>query len=303
MSRTHTHSPASVNASTVIFDIPVAVKSSADADKIKVYNRSKLKNNTTYNNVSIYEVDKNMVAKAVLIKSAGSDIEVSDPISVIQSVSASKNSDGDSVYKVYMIENGKVVSKLTEEKEVFDNYGTGTTADGYTQYSIDIGYGFYPGAAIIYSDNASGDIDNVIKIYPTTSTVGEETDEVPYYRSEFFTTWNNSESQGSFSQGCELFVVYGQVTGKNTANKTITVKTNVKKNPSDSWASTSFSANYGTANVTIVDYSFESDEDRVTTGSASDIKNDSYVLVRKYNGTTKDIVVYKDSFRPDEYVY
>lgn len=292
----------SVNSSTVVFDIPVAVKSSADADKIKVYGRDGLKNNTTYNNVSIYEVDKNMVAKAVLIKSAGSDIEVSDPISVIQSISASKNSDGDSVYKVYMLENGKVTSKLTEDIEVFDNYGTGTTADGYTQYSLDIAYGFYPGAAIIYSDNSDGAIDNVIKIYPTTSTVGEETDEVPYYRSEFFTTWNNSESQGSFSQGCELFVVYGQVTGKNTANKTITVKTNYKKNPADSWMETSFTANYGTANVTVVDYSFENDEDRVTTGSASDIKTGSYVLVRKYNGTTKDIVVYKDNFRPDEYV-
>ena len=65
---------------------------------------------------------------------------------------------------------------------------------------------------------------------------------------------------------------------------------------------TSFTANYGTANVTVVDYSFEIDGDKVAKGSAGDIKTGSYVLVRKYNGTTKDIVVYKDNFRPDEYI-
>ncbi len=292
----------SIDASTVIFDIPVSVRSSGDSDKIKVYSKSGLKNNTTYTGVSIYEVDKNNVAKAILINSTGSDIDVNDPISVIQSVTNSKNSDGDNVNKVYMLENGKVVSKLTESAAVLDNYGTGTVEDGYTQYSLDIAYNFYPGAAIIYSETSGGEIDNLIKIYPTTSETGTEEDEVPYYRTEFFTTWNNSDYQGSMSQGCELFVVYGQVTGKNTANKTLTIKTNYKKAASDEWAATSYSANYGSANVTVVDYAFDSDEDRVSVGSASDVKVGSYVLVRKHNGTTKDIVVYSDNFNPDEYI-
>lgn len=292
----------SVNGETVIFDIPMSVKSSADADKIKVYGISGLKNNTTYNNVSVYEVDRDMVAKAVLIKSTGSVIDVNDPISIIQSVTSSKNSDGDSVYKVYMIENGKVISKLTESRELLDNFGTGTVADGYTQYSLDIAYGFYPGAVIVYSEDSAGNIENLIKLYPTTSEVGTEHDEVPYYRSEFFTSWNNSGHQGGFTEGCELFVVYGQITGKNTNNKTITIKTNSRAGAEDPMSSRTVSANYSSANVTVVDYGFEAEEDRVSVGTASDIKKDAYVLIRKHSGATKDIVIFKDNFRPDDYI-
>ena len=59
-------------------------------------------------------------------------------------------------------------------------------------------------------------------------------------------------------------------------------------------------ANYSSANITTVDFSFEENDEKVAVGSSSDIDKGSLVLVRKYNGSTKDIVVYKDSFNVDK---
>ena len=292
-----------IDSSTIIFDIPESVASAKDADKIKVINKGNLTNNKTYKNVTVYEVDKNNVAKAVTMASTADAADIEDPIAIIQGITKAKNADGDDIYKVYMIQSGKLVAKTTEDAKVFDDFGTGTTADGYTQYSLDIAYNFYPGAVIIYNDNAAGEIDNLIKIYPTTSLVGEEDDEVPYYRSEFFTTWNNSANKGWYSEGCDCFIIYGQVADKNTSNKTITINTTHKTTESKGEAvATTYVANYGTANVTVVDFAFEEDADRVSVGTASDVKKGSYVLVRKADGATKDIVVYAANFEPDLYI-
>lgn len=292
-----------IDSSTIIFDIPESVASAKDADKIKVINKGNLTNNKTYKNVTVYEVDKNNVAKALTMKSTADAADIEDPIAIIQGITKAKNADGDDIYKVYMIQSGKVVAKTTEDAKVFDDFGTGTTADGYTQYSLDIAYSFYPGSVIIYNDNAAGEIDNLIKIYPTTSLVGEEDDEVPYYRSEFFTTWNNSANKSWYNEGCDCFIIYGQVAEKNTTNKTITINTTHKTTESKGEAvATTYTANYGTANVTVVDFAFEEDADRVSVGTASDVKKGSYVLVRKADGATKDIVVYAENFNPDQYV-
>lgn len=300
-----------VDGSTIIFDIPSTVSKVSDSSKIKVYGKSGLTNSKTYSDVSIYEINKDNVAKAVLIKSSANTVDEDDPIAIIQSITRAKNADGDEVYKFYMIQNGKVVSKITEDKNTLNSLGKkpdGTkvsTADGYTQYSLDIGYGLYTGAAIMYSEAGDGSIDNVLKIYPIASkTAGEKDDEIaldePYFKTEYFTTWNFSADKSYYNEGCDCLIVYGKVTKKDASSKKITVATRVMDKTSETfdannpWEDTTVSANYGSANITVVDYSFDDDDEKVAVGSASDVKEGSYVLVRKNDGATKDIVVYKN---------
>lgn len=297
-----------VDGSTVIFDIPKDLAKADAEDKIKVYGKSGLTNNKNYENVSYYEVDKNNTAKAIIMRSTGSEIDEKSSIAVVQSISKAKNSNGDEVYKFYMLQNGKVVSKTTEDTDTLDCIGktsTGhvTAADGYDQYSLTVGYGLYTGAVVMYSEAGDGTIDNLMKIYPIpTKTELDENgdiDGVPYYKAEYFTTWNFSAAQGYYGEGCECLIAYGKVIDKNKTNKTITLETKVLPTAGGVKTDYTMTANYASANITVVDFSFEEDAEKVAVGTASDIDKGSYVLLRKYNGTTKDIVVYKDSFKVD----
>ena len=299
-----------VDGSTVIFDIPSDLAKKDAEDRIKVYGKSGLTNAKNYKNVSYYEIDKNNTAKAVVMRTSGSEIDEKSSIAVVQSVSVAKNSNGDEVYKLYMIQNGKVVSKTTEDSNTLDCLGktaTGhvTSADGYDQYSLEVGYGLYAGAVVMFSEAGDGSIDNLMKIYPIpTKTELDENgniDGVPYYKAEYFTTWNFSAAQGnSYGEGCECFIAFGKVTDKNKTNKTITVATRVLPTAGGEWIDYTMTANYSSANITTVDFSFEENDEKVAVGSSSDIDKGSLVLVRKYNGLTKDIVVYKDSFNVDK---
>ena len=292
-----------VDGSTVIFDIPVTVNKVSDSSKIKVYGKSGLTNSKTYDDVSVYDLDKDNVAKAVLIKSSANTVDEDDPIAIIQTITKAKNADGDDVYKFYMIQNGKVISKITEDTDTLETLGKKTdgtyvsTADGYSQYSLDVGYGLYTGATIMFSEAGDGSIDNVLKIYPIASkTAGDAEDEEalaePYYKTEYFTLWNFSAKKGGYNEGCDCFIAYGKITKKDASSQSITVATRVLD--SADWEDTSISAKYGSANITVVDYSFDEDDEKVSVGSTSDLKEGRYVLVRKNDGSTKDIVVYKN---------
>lgn len=293
-----------VDGSTVIFDIPVTVNKVSDSSKIKVYGKSGLTNSKTYDDVSVYDLDKDNVAKAVLIKSTSNTVDEKDPIAVIQTITRAKNADGDDVYKFYMMQNGKIISKITEDTNTLDTLGKKpdgkkvSTADGYSQYSLDVGYGLYTGAAIMFSEAGDGSIDNVLKIYPIASkTAGEKDDEEalaePYYKTEYFTLWNFSAKQGGYNEGCDCFIAYGKIAKKDASAQSITVATRTL-NDKNVWEDSSISAKYGSANITVVDYTFEEDDEKVVKGSASDLKEGRYVLVRKNGGSTKDIVVYKN---------
>lgn len=300
-----------VDGSTVIFDIPVTVNKVSDSSKIKVYGKSGLTNSKTYDDVSVYDLDKDNVAKAVLIKSSANTVDEKDPIAVIQTITRAKNADGDDVYKFYMMQNGKIISKITEDTNTLDTLGKrpdGTYVKAgetykkepgtYTQYSLDIGYGLYTGAAIMFSEAGDGSIDNLLKIYPIASkTAGDAADEEalaePYFKTEYFTLWNFSAKQGGYNEGCDCFIAYGKITKKDPSAQSITVATRIF-NDKDVWEDSSISAKYGSANITVVDYTFEEDDEKVVKGSASDLKEGRYVLVRKNGGSTKDIVVYKN---------
>ncbi len=301
-----------VDASSVIFDIPLSVTGVRDSDKIKVLSKSGLKNSETYEGTSIYEVDKNNVVKAAIIYSQASKIDVKDPIAVIQAVTRAKNADGNDIFKIYMIQDGKSVVKETDDDKVFSDYDYDDLykVQGYTDYSIKVAYGVYPGAAIFYNEATDGAIDAIERIYPTTSYAGDETDVVPYYMTEFYTTWDNDAAQKHRKENCDALIIVGEVIDKSTNNKTITIASTVKAGEKDAPVATNFIANYSSAKITVVDYRFEESEDIVAAGSPSDIKERKYaddgvtveetgsiVLVRKQSGTTKDIVVY-NSFDP-----
>ena len=208
-----------------------------------------------------------------------------------------------------MIQNGKVVSKTTEDPDTLDclgKVGDGyVTADGYDPYALKVGYGLYAGAVVMYNEAGDGSIDKLMKIYPIpTKTDLDDNgniDGVPYYKAEYFTTWNFSAAQGTnYGEGCECFIAFGKVTDKNKTNKTITVATRVLPTAGGELIDYTMTANYSSANITTVDFSFEESDEKVAVGSSSDIDKGSLVLVRKYNGSTKDIVVYKDRFNVDK---
>ncbi len=300
-----------VDASTVIFDVPTSVESADDAKDIKVISKSGLKNDTKYHNIEIYEVDKNDYAKAVVIRSERADVDMDSPISIITNISKAKNADGDDVHKIYMLQNGREVVKMTEDDALINNYGTGT-APMYTQESLDVGYAFYPGSVIIYNEASDGAIDELIKIYPVPSKVAATDSAVlPYYLEQGFITWDGSRNSVGKSDNADCFIVFGQVTEKNANNGLITIAT-FEEDAKGVPTATNKRVAFAGTNVTVVDYNFDEVEERVTKGSASDIKaptnttEGSYVLVRKDSGKVMDIVVYKNFEKLDltaDYVF
>lgn len=297
-----------LDSSTVIFDIPTSITEVEDADKIRVIGKDQLESNTTYNDVTVYEVDKNGIAKALVIRTEPGSVEWTKDLAVVVGLSKTKDAAGEDVYKLYMLQAGRLITKTTEDNEMIENFGTGTTADGYTDYSLDIAYSFYPGSVVMFEENVAGAVDTLVKIYPTTSYFGTANDEVPYYRSEYFTLYNGDVKQGN--DNAECFVIYGKVIDKNPKTGFITIGTRVTEDR-ENWTVKSYPVKYEGANITVVNYLFEEEEEKVAAGTASDIKYDkntadgddsSYVLARKKYGATRDIIVF-ENFDPDVYVY
>lgn len=272
-----------IDSSTVIFEMPNT--KNFDGEDVNVLGKNNL-NNTTYYNYTLYDVDKKGVAKAIVITASSGDNLVDKPISIIKSVASTKNSDGDTVDRVYMVQKGAEVSVLTEDTGLFT---PDSSAEEQYGESAAIAYGAYPGSVIVYSANSKNEITekDMWRLYPRPVPADEYVEN--YFRTMFYQTWNNS---WTYQGNVQMLISYGQVTNKNTSAGTFTLNVyNEEQNQNRT-----IGVAYKGARVTVVDTSRSNEDDMVTYNgtSISDVKEGSYVLVRQNRGKTEDIVVYKE---------
>ena len=259
-----------VDSKTVIFTLPSGEDFKEEDLKTVKYNE--LKNNTSYN-FKVCDIDKNGIVTCVIVYTTTGKVDFEGNIAVIQSVATTKIND-EVVLSLTMIQNGKIVTKNTETDDIF--FINNTYEEMYGE-SAAIAYGAYPGQIIMYSETA-GNIVNVDRVYPRPCLANEYFE--GYYLVDKFQTWDNTFSKNDYAR---LYLGAGVVADKNTNTKIMTVDSN-----------STFVANYSSANIVVVDTNLMSDEAAVKIGSASDIKVGDYVVVRKYKGTVRDIVVYKN---------
>lgn len=265
----------SVSADTVVFTLPAGAD--FDEDDLKAIKYTGLANNTSYN-FKVCDVDKNGVATCMIVYTTTGKVDFESNIAVIQSVSTTKVDD-EVVLSLTMIQEGKVVTKNTESDDIFFINDTYETMYGE---SAAIAYGAYPGQIIMYSESA-GAIANVDRVYPRPCLAEEYVD--GYYLSDEFQTWDNTFRRNDYAR---LFLGAGFVTDKNNNTKLITVDSAIEDTDA------AFVANYAAARVVVVDTNMTNEEAAVKVGSASEIKVGDYVVVRKYKGSVRDIVVYKN---------
>lgn len=266
-----------LNNSTVVFTMPEG--EAFDEDKLKVTNYSSLENNKEYS----YKVcdTSNGVVTVMIVYTDEGTVNASSDIAVIQSVSTTKVDD-DLVLSLTMIQGGKVVTKTTKSDDLFfindaykDMYGA----------SAEIAYGAYPGQIIMYATDSTGAISNTYRLYPRPCLADEYVD--GYYLTDKFITWDNTPDKQN--KKARLYLAAGKIT-KDTKTKTIDVAAYNKVTGKDEIVT----VNYENARITVVDTNMANEELAVKVGSSSDIKTNDYVVVRKNQGTTKDIVVYKN---------
>lgn len=265
----------SLSADTVVFTLPAGAD--FDEDDLKAIKYTGLANNTSYN-FKVCDVDKNGVATCMIVYTTTGKVDFESNIAVIQSVSTTKVDD-EVVLSLTMIQEGKVVTKNTDSDDIF------FINDAYeTMYgdSAAIAYGAYPGQIIMYSESA-GAIANVDRVYPRPCLAADYVD--GYYMVDEFQTWDNTLRRNDYAR---LFLGAGFVTEKNNNTKLITIDSAIDE------VDASFVANYGAARVVIVDTNMTNEEAAVKVGTASEIKVGDYVVVRKYKGSVRDIVVYKN---------
>ncbi len=270
-----------------LYDTPVIYGYNYNFDEVEVsvMDPGKLTGESHYGH--IYDTTSEGHIKLMLISQPNKN----NNLGIIHSVTGYKDR-----YDIKMYSNGKLVTLSTTDKKVLDNYKYQYPG---TDYSNKIASEFYPGAVIRYSENENAKIDKVKKVYPVASESGKAADETPYYQKEFYSLFNSSPFKGTYDEFCDCFTAYGKITGKQTINKIITIETTVKKDkntPSYQWF---IMASFSQANITVVDYS-KDDENIVTAGTADDIKEGSYALIRKTAGATMDVIIFKN-FNPDEY--
>ncbi len=264
-----------VNSDTVIFTLPQGAD--FDEDDLKAVKYNNLKNNQNYN-FKVCDLDKNNVVTCMIVYTTTGKVDVASNIAVIQSVSTTKVDD-EVVLSLTMIQEGKVVTKNTNSDDIF------FISDAFREMygaSAEIAYGAYPGQIIMYSESA-GAIANVDRVYPRPCLAADYVD--GYYLVDEFQTWNNTFNR---NEDAYLFLGAGFVADKNNKTNVITVDSAIEEEDA------SFVASYGAARVVVVDTNMTTEESAVKVGSTSDIKVGDYVVVRKYKGTVRDIVVYKN---------
>lgn len=268
-----------LSESTVVFTMP---KDEAfDEDNLKVTKYSNLENSKTYS-FKVCDTNKNGVVTAIIVYTTDGAVNVEDDIAVIQSVSTTKVDD-DVVLSLTMIQSGKTITKTTKSDDLF--FINSAYEDMYGE-SAKIAYGAYPGQIIMYAEDSTGAIANTYRLYPRPCLAEEYVE--GYYLTDKFQTWDNNPDRQNNS--ARLYMAAGIVTNKNTNNKVIEIDSYNKTTDVDE----TISAAYGNARVIVVDTNMNSEELAVKVGSSSDISKGDYVVVRKYKGSVRDIVVYKN---------
>lgn len=164
----------SITEDTVIFDIP----QNGHKSDYAVRSKSVFADGGLYD-VMIFDVSQNYKAGAVIITDSDADADEASDIAVVDKITISKNSVGDSIHKLYAFSGGKAVTLDSKDMTTFIKTGTSLIKAG------DI---------IQFRKNAQGEVDKIKVLFDTDAT--------------------NEESKTKVSDN--LTTVYGKVVKKFT---------------------------------------------------------------------------------------
>ena len=171
-----------VDETTVVFDIP---EGKTDTSDFSIETIELFENETSYD-VSIYDLAEDMTAKAIVVTNSNGAANLEAPLAIIDSITTTTNEDGDTVEKVYVYENGKQSSYMTEEEGVLED---------------EEGVKLVKGDIVQLKTNAKGEIENVRVLFKAST--------------------KDTEAKVSFDE--DLYTVYGKVVKKfaNSINVTV----------------------------------------------------------------------------------
>ena len=170
-----TVSSIGVNKDTIIFNIAADEK---DTEKMEMITLDMLNDGSEYD-IEVYDMTEDMTAKVIRVTNAVSIGKLNTPIAIVEKVTATKNSDGDKVDKLYVVTEGEKVEITTVDSTTLEK------APGVKVQAGDI---------IQFAKNAKGELESFTLLFDTNSKTTEFTKE--------------------YGNDGEMSVVYGKVTKK-----------------------------------------------------------------------------------------
>lgn len=103
-----------VDGNTIIFDIP----ENGTSDDYAVRTKDIFTDGGLYD-VAVFDVTNSYRAGAVIVRNSETKADESAPIAVVEKVNTSKDSDGETVHKMYAYSEGKQISAISKNDKVF----------------------------------------------------------------------------------------------------------------------------------------------------------------------------------------
>ena len=145
-----------IDANTVIFDIPAG---SSKTDDYAVRDRSFFADGGKYN-VEVYDVTESLVAGVVIVTASDAKAGEETSIAVVDRVSSATNSEGDSVQKLYALQDGKEITLTTAKAGILKKDG---------------GKNLEAGDIIQFKTNGAGEIDSITVLFDINDASTEKT--------------------------------------------------------------------------------------------------------------------------------
>ena len=142
-----------VGADTLIFELP---ESGTQSDWA-VRSKSVFADGGLYD-VKVYDVSENYKAGVIIITNSVSKIDDASALAVIKSVTTTKDDDGETVHKVYVLSEGKEITLMSKDDKIF------IKEDGSMVKEGDV---------IQYRTSVSGKVDSVKVIFEAHEIDGE----------------------------------------------------------------------------------------------------------------------------------
>ncbi|NLB81586.1 MAG: S-layer homology domain-containing protein [Clostridiaceae bacterium] len=166
-----------LNADTIVFDIP---EGETDPENYAIRTRDLFVDKTAYN-VEIYDLAEDFTAKIILVKNSSGETNAESPIAVVTRIASVQNENGETVDKIYALENNTTIELFAKDSATF------VKGDNEKLSAGDI---------IQYRKNASGEIDKITVLFDS-----QDRD-------------NNEINKYTAFAGTEMETVVGRITRK-----------------------------------------------------------------------------------------
>ncbi len=138
---------------TIIFDIPATAN--GDTDRFSIRNKSSLSNDSKYN-VLVYDLQENYAANVIIITSSTGVAAPESPILVVDRITETQNENYEYTDRLYGYQDGKQISLLATDKNVFVKRGHVDRLAARKLQSGDI---------IQYKQNSKGEVDGITLLF------------------------------------------------------------------------------------------------------------------------------------------